>query len=179
MNYRAVITQALFAVLALILGCSKSLSSVEDVFGTDQPISQPAIPVKSISFTGQTKGDFTVFQNGAKIHVGKNSIGIKLPLGKTLIIPSTDVFGCTMVCFGGEKWNVDLLIPKIGTNISFEHSKDVYEWCWDNKLPMVSGDVTRKWLYLKAPLPAKESFHQVLASRAAYDKQAKLACNGY
>ena len=106
-------------------------------------------------------------------------MAIKLPLVKTLVISSSDVFGCTMVCFGGEKWDVDLLIPKIGTNIAFEHSKDIYEWCWDNKLPMVSGDVTRKWLYLKAPLPPQTSFQNVLASRSAYDKQAKLACNGY
>ena len=168
---------ALLAVLSL--GCSRSISSLEQAFGTDQPSTGKEAAVRSVSITGQTKHDFTEFRDGAKVFLGPSKLGVELPGLKPLVIPSTEVHGCTMVCFGGEKWDVDLLIPRTGSSIAFEHSKDVYEWCWNNRLPMVSGDATRNWLYLKRPLPAKGSYGSVMASRAAYDKQAKLACNGY
>jgi hypothetical protein len=171
-----------FLVLLLSLlsfGCSKSVSSLEETFGTDHPGTGTAAPVRSVSITGQTKRDFTVFETGSKLSLNAKTAIIELPGVKPLMIPTSKIAGCTMVCFGGAKWDVDLLIPATGSSIAFEHSKDLYEWCWNNRLPMVSGEASRNWLYLKTPLPDRESFASVVASRAAYDKQAKRACNGY
>ncbi len=172
--------KCLVLLLSLLsLGCSKSVSSLEQTFGTDHPDTGTGAPVRSVSITGQTKRDFTVFKTGSKLSLTADTVIIELPGVMTLVIPSSKVAGCTMVCSGGEKWDVDLLIRETGTSIAFEHSKDLYEWCWNNRLPMVSGEATRNWLYLKRPLPDRESFASVVASRTAYDKQAKLACNGY
>ena len=171
-------------ILALLLltacaGCSKAQSDLEAAFATQQPPSGKKADVRSMSITGLEKGDFTTFWDGHQVHLTADSMQVDLPGRKALLLPAAQVHGCTMVCFGGEKWNVDLLVPMTGVSLSFEHSKDVYEWCWRNKLPMISGAATRDWLYLGKPLPPKQDLSESLASRDAYDKRAKAACNGY
>ena len=171
-----------FLLLLLVLscaGCSKAIDGLEAAYATDQRPTGNEAATKSISITGLEKGDFTVFRGGTHVHLAEGAIRVGLPGEKPLLIPASEVRGCTMICFGGEKWNVDLLVPRAEASISFEHSKDVYEWCWSNKLPMIAGAATRDWLYLGKPLPAKESLTASLASRSAYDAQARSACNGY
>ena len=171
----------IFAILLIIscTGCSKALNDLEAAFATEKPPIGNEAAVRSISITGLKKGDFTVFRDGSDVRLTPNAIRIDLPGKAPISIPASEVRGCTMVCFGGEKWNVDLLIPKAGARVSFEHSKEVYEWCWDNKLPIISGEATRNWLYLGKPLPTREALSDTVASRVAYDTQAKSACNGY
>jgi len=171
-----------FLAVLLVLccsSCSKAKTDLEAAFLAQSPESGKPADVRSVSITGLKKGDFTTFGEGSKVLLTGDAIRVDLPGRDALLIPSSQVHGCTMVCFGGEKWNVDLLIPSAEASLSFEHSKDVYEWCWSNKLPMISGAATRDWLYSGKPLPSKRDLSESLASRTDYDARARSACSGY
>ena len=167
------------AIILYCAACSKVKTDLEAAFATEQPPGGQVADARSVSVTGLERGDFTTFRSGSDVNLLSNSIRVDFPGWKPLLIPAADVQGCTMVCFGGEKWNVDLLIPRTEASLSFEHSKAVYEWCWANRRPMISGAATRDWLYNGKPLPASNEFASSLESRVAYDNHAKSACNGY
>ena len=92
-------------------------------------------------------------------------------------IPEAAIAGCSKTC--GGWWTADLLIESTGTEISLEESQSVLDWCWNNRIPMISGADRREWLYNGASLPGRESFAAQLGSREQYDRQATLACQGY
>ena len=76
-----------------------------------------------------------------------------------------------------NNWHSDLLIGQEGIEISFVKSNQIIEWCWENKLPVISGKVKRSWMYKKNKLPSKDGYEQV--SKEKYYSQMKSACNGY
>lgn len=93
-------------------------------------------------------------------------------------IPAKDVSGCTCSSFGSDAFTANLLIERTGTEISFEQSKDVFEWCRQNRLPIISGNDSRNWLYSHGALPDKSKFSEQFSSRERFDRQLKSSCAG-
>jgi hypothetical protein len=169
------------AIAIALCGCSKSYTDLESAFAVEK-ISNTAGPLKakSITITSQRRTGATSYNGVATIRASADSIDLEIgvPFTKPLSIPASEIAGCSMTCFGPASQNVDLLIPKTGTDLMIP-GKQLLDWCWSNSKPMFSSSTRRQWRHSGATLPTASDYREQLSSRAAYDKQVQLSCAGY
>lgn len=177
---------AISGVLAIALaGCSGPYRDLESSFKDSAGSSGVKIWVKNVVL-GSTGHEGVENYGGTSLSVKVTQDAVELdpkfPFSlymASVRIPAKDVSGCTCSSFGGDPFTANLLIERTGTEVSFEQSKDIFEWCWQNRLPIIPGDASRKWLYSRGKLPEKSKFEDQLSSREQFDKQLKLSCMGY
>lgn len=118
--------------------------------------------------------DVRVTPDGIQLQPREGAIGMGV-----VTIPTSAVEACSMSCFSNLARSTELLLPATGDKVEFLNSPEVVSWCWNNRIPMATGAATRAWFYKKTPLPARTSYSDQFASRAAYDEQAHQTCMGY
>ena len=169
------------AGILVLGGCGKSYSDLEGAFGTSKIGGAAHLPENTLVLTSQRNPGAESYRGIASIYLSMKSVDIEVstPFTKPVSIPTQEVAACGMTCFGYDNRHVNLLIPKVGVDVMIRESKQLLDWCWDNKKPMVSGEIQRNWAYKGAPLPLATAFSQQFESRAAYDYQTKQSCLGY
>jgi len=162
-------------------GCSESYKDLEAAYGTEKASSGNLLPAKEITITSQKHRGATTYQGTVAIRASKGSIDIDFgaPFTKPISVPSSDIEGCSMTCFGMSDQRVDLLIPRTGTDLMVPNAELLREWCWSNGKPMISSEARRAWQYSGTALPPPESYRDQLASRDLFNRQTKLSCMGY
>lgn len=168
--------------MILIFSKGGPYQSLENEFAISQQSSSTANKVSSVVLTSRKHHGAFSYRDVLKFSLSSEGIDIypQFPLSislKSIHIPVESVSGCSKTC--GASWDADLLIEKTGTEISFYESNEILNWCWKNKIPMISGKDRREWLYNKKPLPNKSNYFDQLNSREVYNHQTKLACGGY
>jgi hypothetical protein len=171
-------------VVVALTGCSQQYGDLAAAFPASKPSTGAALPVDSISIVSRRHPGIMTYHGVATVRVSGESIDVSIgfpfgfPFAKPLSIPQREVAACAMTCFGTSNPNVDLIIPKTGSDLMVP-GKTLLEWCWSNRKPMLSGATSRAWLYSGAPLPSIRTYDEQLASRQAYDQQTKMSCLGY
>jgi len=171
---------ACLAVLALT-SCAESYSDLESAFGVKKLPEALQLETHTIVLTSQRHRGAESYREIASIYVADNSIGINLsmPFTKPVSIPTEEVAGCSMTCFGTGDQRIDLLIPKVGVDLMIARSEKLLDWCWKNKKPMFPSSVRREWQYNLASLPPSSTYSEQLKSRELFDHQTKQSCLGY
>ncbi len=96
-----------------------------------------------------------------------------------ITIPKNEVYGCSKSCFSKSNWDAIVLIPKTKHQLSFENVEEILDWCWDQKIPIISSNDRRAWLYKGTSLPKRETLTSQLTSRAEYARRTQRSCAGY
>lgn len=178
---------ALLPLVLLLAACEGPYSDLQSAFpaAASASASAPALPpARLLLVSTKHRGAFTY---------GEGIVAIKLlPDGVEMVpnfpfsvamapvfLPTASVAGCSRTCFGDGVWDLNLLIPATGTEISLPQSRAAMEWCWAKQIPMIPAADRRAWLYSGAPLPEKSKFAEQLASREKFDHQAKQSCLGF
>ena len=165
-------------------GCHGPYDDLEGAFKASQPLSGRVIPVDSVVLLSPKHNGAYNYNGVLNVRLLPSRLEIE-PSGPVRIfqanldIPADAVSGCSRTCFGAGMWDANILISKTSTQIDFRNSSQVIDWCWANKIPMISGKDRRQWLYSGAALPDHSTFSEQLASRDKYDAQAKRSCLGY
>jgi len=117
------------------------------------------------------------------ISIGLDSQGITIkpawPFMKEVQIPMSAIEGCSKTCFDRSRWDVDVLVAKPPVEVSFTNTPEVIEWCWANKLRVVSTSERTEWMYKSKPLLSKKHEADQIRTRVAYDEALRRACLGY
>ena len=168
--------------LAFMSGCSDIYADLEVAFEVKgQPAESKQLETKTFSVSSLNRKGIATYGDIATILISSNGIYLDtgIPLMKSVLLPTNEVAGCSMTCFGTDDQHVDLLIPKTGTDLMIQRSKVLLDWCWENKKPMFSGKSKREWRYNKVSLPPASEFMEQLSDRKKYDEQRKQSCLGY
>lgn len=175
--YIQIIIKVLFALL--LLGCSGPYSELEKEFKAKHEIKGEHIDSRTIVLTGQNYRSsyklteiVDVFLSPSFVELNVNSLGYD-----KIQIPVSSISGCSKTCFGEGRWDADLLLGSQGVKISIVNSDKVLHWCWENNLPVITGENRRAWLSKKASLPELSEYKQV--NQTEYSEQLKRSCNGY
>ncbi|WP_143171825.1 hypothetical protein [Rhizobacter sp. OV335] len=186
MSNVARLTQSLAVALAttLVSACSGPYADLEGSFKASQPASAPAVSVEQVVLVSTHEVGAHRYDDVLAVKLLPTAIAIEpsfpWSIGMSPVSIAVDeVAGCSRSCFGDGVWDAELLVARTGTQISLRNSKELIEWCWSNRIPMISGNDRRQWLYKGASLPDRSEFSEQLASRKNYDAQAKQSCLGY
>ena len=167
-------------VLALC-GCSASYGDLEAAFGVNRTTDAKPLQANSFFITSRRHGEGAVSFNGSaqiRSSAGKIELTPGVPLLQSIAIPADNIEYCGMTCFGTSDPWVNLLIPRTETSIIVK-GRELLDWCWDSKKPMISGADERDWKYNNKPLPPQDKYTAQLASRQAFDAQVRQSCLGY
>lgn len=170
------------AFAALLPACNDPYNDLEASFKTEHTTSVAGTHVTNVRLTSTSKPS-EVIKEGLSITLLPASIEIdpEFPYTvalKPLAIRADQIAGCSMTCSGDGSY-ADLLISSTGTEISFRKMAAVIDWCWDNKIPIISSKDRREWLYAAGTLPNRSKFLEQLSSRGLYLYQAQQSCLGY
>ena len=168
--------------MALISGCSEAYKDIETEFGnTEFPNNSVTLATKTFSVSSKHHRGVETFRDIASVSISSKGVSLDAgtPFSKRVLIPTSEIAGCAMTCFGTNDQRVNLLVPKTGTNVMVASSDELLNWCWANKKPMFSGKAKRDWLYSDAPLPPPGQFEEQFKSRQKFDKQKEQSCLGY
>lgn len=171
-------------ILGFLLSSGGPYSELEVTFLARQPASAPSVSVDHVVMTSTKKTGAYSYSGvlAIKLLPGVLEIDPKFPFSagmKDVAIRTDQVAGCSKTCFGPEVWDANVLISTTGTEISFRNSQEIIDWCWTNKIPMISAKDKRQWLYSGANLPDRTQFSEQLSSRELYDQQSRQSCMGY
>ena len=173
-----------FVVFGFLSGCGGPYADLEGSFKVDKTASAPTIPVKEVAMVSTHEVGAHSYHGVLTVKLTPRTIELEpqFPfnlLQKPLSIEAEKIAGCSKTCFGDGPWDADVLVASTGTEISFEGSKEVIEWCWSNQIPMISGNDRNQWLYSGTPLQGRSAYSEQLSSRELYDAQTKQSCLGY
>ncbi|MGO9805059.1 MAG: hypothetical protein ACLPTL_16670, partial [Steroidobacteraceae bacterium] len=145
---------ATFAVIVLS-GCSESYDDLASAFPASKTSTGSALAADSIVITSQRHRGATSYHGVVTVRASADAVdvNIAMPFTKPLSIPQREIAACAMTCFGTSDPNVDLIIPRTGTDLMVR-GKELLDWCWSNRKPMLSGAAQRAWNYSGAPLPS-------------------------
>jgi len=120
--------------------------------------------------------------DGFKIYTGDSGVRftptfIKSFMYRPLEIPIANIHSCSRQCGGSKRYL--LILDEANTEISLEDAPELVEWCWVNKLPILSSNARREWLYNGTELPDKSELNLTLVDKETYDYHAKQSCLGY
>ena len=173
---------ALLLILALVSGCTDIYGDLEKAFEAEElPVLEANVELKTFSVSSQKRKGIENFRDIATVLISTKGIVLDAgaPFTKRVFIPTNEVIGCTMTCFGTDDQHVNLLIPKTGTSLMVQSSEALLNWCWENKKPMFSSKSKRGWLYKGVPLPPVTEFEEQFNDRKVFDEQKKQSCLGY
>lgn len=182
-----IVTKCLIVIVAVVPfeGCAAGpYHDLEVAFRTRAASTAPKIEAARVVL-GSTKREGASSYGPSVLAVGLPSGAVEIrptfpaSLGMdNLRIPSEAISGCAKTCYGTSSWTADLLIQRADTEISFERSPDVIEWCWKNRIPVISSTDHRNWLYRHSPLPERSQLIPQLASREQFERQINMSCAG-
>lgn len=171
--------------IIFLLNCgafgSGPYNDLELAFKAGKPLEVDPIKARSISLvSNKHKGAYT-YRDIVDIRLSSDVIEIapSFPTMDRVQIPAAAVSGCGETCFGTSNWHVDILIERTGTEISIPKSRELIEWCWNNRLPIIPEKDRSDWLYKRTALPDKVSYSNQFSSREKYDQLLKQSCLGF
>ena len=173
-----------FAIATIGCGLAPGSGPYGDLvstFGSGPKLSSKPIPSRTIVLVSpHHRGAFN-YRDIVDIRLSSKVIEFdpSFPMMRRVQIPIDKITGCSMTCFGSSNWDADLLIAETGTEISIEKSKEIFDWCWEHRIPMVSAKDENAWMYSHAKLPDKSSYAKQLSSYEEWEHQRKQACCGY
>jgi hypothetical protein len=163
----------------LVLG--QFYSDLQTRYGVASAIEVPDIENTALTVTGPAhKGAETYFE-GVSLKVSNQSIIVAVNSEKlgTVAIPTEEIVGCSMTCFGTEDRRLDLILVELGSVLSFPTNEKLEKWCWESKKQIYSGAIQRAWEYSGASLPPYNGEDPQFKSKGAYDSQLYQSCLGY
>jgi hypothetical protein len=172
------------AVLTLTACSGGPYSELESKFASVNVADGPPIPTTTLVLVGKKHRGAFNYKKTMAIRLLANAVEIE-PAGplaftmKTVRIPREAIGFCSQTCFGPERWDADLLLPDTGIEIGIPESREVMNWCWEQRLPIASGQARRDWMYNGKPLPERSMLDRQFSSRAAFDAAARRSCLGY
>lgn len=169
----------LLALPLLVLG--QFYSDLQTEYGVALPIETPDIENTALTITGPAhKGAETYFE-GVSLRISNQSIIVAVNSEKlgAVAIPTKEIAGCSMTCFGTEDRRLDLIVVKLGSVLSFPTDEKLENWCWESKKQIYSGAIQRAWEYNGASLPPYNGGDPQFKSKSAYDTQLYQSCLGY
>jgi hypothetical protein len=176
---------AALSVLALLAACEGPYADLQAAFPAATAASATALPPARLLLTStKHKGAFTYGEGVVSIKLLPNGIEMQpsLPFKVAMtpvFLPEDKISGCSRTCFGASVWDANLLVAETGTEISLPRSRELVDWCWERKIPMIPSAARRAWLYSGASLPNRSQFAEQLASREKFDYQGKQSCLGF
>lgn len=177
----------ILAVLAVVslLNCgalgSGPYNDLEVSFKATKPLESDPIQARTILLvSNKHKGAYT-YRDVVDIRLSSNTIEFapSFPTMERVQISAEAVSGCGETCFGTSDWYADILIASTGTEISIPKSKELIDWCWNNRLPIIPEKDRSEWLYKHASLPDKTTYSSQFSSRKEYDHLVKQSCLGF
>lgn len=168
-------------VLLALSSCGRTYSDLESAFRTDTISKESPLSARTIVLTSRLHRGAESYHGLATIRLSADSVDIdmSMPFKKPIRIPTDQIAGCSMTCFGTDDQHVDLLVPKVEVDIMIPSSEELLNWCWSSKRPMFPSSVRRAWQYKGSPLPPASDFKEQLDSRQSFDKQKTQSCLGY
>jgi hypothetical protein len=156
---------------------------LEKSFGGKPAWKTPAHPVLRVQLGTNADRESSAYQSSLQLRITPKAIQLEpgpAAAGLDIVnIPAEAVGACGGSSYGARSRSVHLLIPREGVEIELLRERDMVDWCFDNRLPMLSGEQRENWRYNRAPLPPKEGFSAQFVSRDAYHEAAIRAFNGY
>ena len=110
-------------ILVLISGCSNIYSDIEVEFGSkEKPAESNRLDTKTFSVSSQKRKGIETYRNIATILISEKGIFLDAgaPFTESVFIPTLEIAGCAMTCFGTEDQHVDFLILKTGTDLMIQ-----------------------------------------------------------
>lgn len=125
---------------------------------------------------------FLFFRDGLNYSLSKSFIRIERNFPRNILykkvnLSKSSILGCSQSSFGKSDISSVLVIKKINAVMSIRHSPEIIEWCWKNRIPVLSNKEVREWQYNAKPLPAKSELDKRL-SKPIYDEYMNKACKG-
>jgi len=172
-------TLGLLVSAGLLAGCSGSYSDLEAEFARDA--NNAPVVANEFVVTRQKQEGLELFSAFARVRPSPGRIDLSPSLSwrRSVSIPASEVAYCSMTCFGTADPHVDLLVPRTGSLITISNKRELLDWCWAHRVPMLSGADKRRWLYSGASLPSPSSYTAQFDDRSVFDKQAQQSCLGY
>ena len=169
----------LLPLLFLLVGCDGPFRDLEEKYPQkSEPIAATLEPENILLTSQHHKGAFS-FRNMSKVQLTDNAVFITLDsfFRDPIEIPISSVSGCTCTYFNKDNWYSDLILGNDGIEVAIQLSQETKDWCFNNKLPVITGKQERDWLYNKKELPSLKD--QVQENRETFDRQFKQTCMGY
>ena len=175
---------ALVMVVALA-GCSAGpVRDLEARFASTSSSSGPPITANTLVLTSKRHRGAFSYREIMNIRLSPDAIDID-PTGlfamnmKRLHIPRAAVTLCSKTCSGPSKWDANFLLGESEVEISVPNATEMIDWCWQQRVPIASGQARRDWMYGNMALPAASTLAHQFSSREVFDHAAKQACLGY
>ncbi len=173
-------------VVVALTGCRGPYADLEENFSAPsrQSASSPSIPINRIVLLSQKHKGAYSFGRVFEVRLLSTTIELtpvfpfSLAMG-VVSVPTESVGGCSRTCFGNGNWEANLIVPTASAQIDLPKSKETIDWCWANKIPMLSAKERDAWLYSSTLLPSRASFTEQLSSREKFDQQGEQSCLGY
>ena len=173
----------LFAVV-LLSGCDGHYKDLEKQFKSEIE-NQPSIGKgASVSFSSRHRSGIYSLNNLVRVGISTSWITLDVVFPFSLFhsplqIPSESVGGCGCADFGEYGRDAQLYIPSTGSEVSFKDNMKIFDWCWNNKIPVIPGDIEREWQYNDGSFPEKSIYEGQFKSREQYDYLVKRSCMGW
>ena len=169
----------LLIVPVMVLG--QFYTDLQSRYGVDLPIELPDITNTALTITGPAHEGLEKYWEGVSLKVSTHGITIWVESAelKAVAIPTKDIDGCAMTCFGTKDRHLDLLLSEDGAVLSFPTNAKLEEWCWSAKKQIYPGAVQRAWEYSGARLPPYNASDPQFQSKSSYDAQLYQSCLGY
>ncbi len=129
-----------FSIVLLSIGILSGLSDAyrdleKECISDKVPENLIELKTDWYSISSRLKRSAESLGGSAKIYSFDKGIFIKpsAMFARNLMIPSDEIAGCTMTCFGTCDQHENLLIPKTGADIRIQRTDEIIDWCWENK----------------------------------------------
>jgi hypothetical protein len=130
-----------------------------------------AVPGAEMSEYNATLG-VRMEARGIQLEPKAGSVGMGV-----VTIPTSAVTGCTMECWGPKTRYTTLLVPDAGLQLELLEFPQAIDWCWANRVPLVTREEHDAWDHGKGPpTPAKAFDPLQFPDRAAYEEAAEHEC---
>ena len=189
-DYRMPVVFALLMLLLIIstviLGAYHEGSSyryLADKFPVSGELSENEFPVPFMSITRQQRVfGTTSLREIMNLHISDTKVTLQPKAPYSLFygafeLQARDIHSCSKQCGGVTDYVIILDEP--GVEIRMEGVPQLMEWCWQNRLPMLSSSMRRKWLYSGEELPRKQVMIDQLTTHEDYLFQTRQSCLGY
>jgi hypothetical protein len=169
------------ALVAAILavGCSRGpYADLERAFEAEKQKAAKSVRVAAVVLVSPRHKGADNYKNMMDVSLSDAGIAIspKSPFMKPVLIPVSAIVGCSKKCFGESQWDADIMIGSPPVEVSFESSVEMIEWCWKNRVPVISTQHRQDWMYRGKPLVQSREH---LMSRGRYDEALRQRCLGY
>jgi hypothetical protein len=156
---------------------------LEKSFSTEPAWAGPARPVSRLHLQMRATRGSTDYRSTIGLRVSGQGIQLE-PLedahGMDLVtVPSSAVQACGMSSFGPKAQSVELYLNEQGIQLAFLNNQEVLDWCWQQRIPMVSHAAAAAWEHDGTPFPPRQAYAEQLASKDAYYRQAHRSAAGY